>query len=620
MCAIAGIIGEDIYEDILTDMCNRMVRRGPDNMGVFIDGNVGLGHRRLSIVDVATGDQPMFSSDRSVVMVFNGEIYNFIEIKTELIALGRLFITNSDTEVILEGYRQYGIDGILSKLEGMFAFALYDKETKEVYIARDKFGEKPLYYSDDKGQFMFASELKAFAPNLLKYTLDKKALNYFLSLSYIPAPYTIYNEIRKLEQGTYIHIVGGSKHFCKYYDLKKNVSNIPICTNFEDAKCLLVEKMTESVRKRMIADVPIGAFLSGGIDSSIVCILMSKLSKVPINTFSIGFKEKDYDESNRARLVAKYIKSNHHEYILDYNDVLNILDDIILYCDEPFGDSSIIPSFYVAKLAREQVKVVLTGDCADEIFAGYDKYLGRYYIDKYKKLPFWLQNAIEKFVNYIPYNSYTSILLRKIKKVILNSSNNDFDIYYDLMCLGVKDSGRKNLLLSEYYIDVKSELYARYMKFSGSKLKQEQLSDIQTVLEGDMFTKVDRACMFNSLENRAPFIDSGICEFAFNIPDNYRLNCKNKKYILKEAFRSVLPKNTLKFPKRGFGVPVDYWFRNELKKDLETLLEKENIIKQGIFNYMELHKVFMDHVSGKENNKGILWNIFVFQKWYEKQI
>lgn len=623
MCAIAGIFNKnyDVDPQQIESMCERMRLRGPDHKDIYLNKQIALGHRRLSIIDLNTGSQPMYSRDRSVVIVFNGEIYNFLELKKELQNKGQLFSTQSDTEVIINGYLEYGIQGIIQRLEGMFAFILYDINRGDLYIVRDKFGEKPLFILENTNQILFASELKAFAPNLQSFHIDYTALNYFLTLSYIPAPYTIYKEIRKLKPATYWHIKkDGEKQEMCYYHLNDAISDNSD-TSFEEAQIHLKEMLIESVKKRMITDVPIGAFLSGGIDSSIICTIMSQLSQEPIHTFSIGFREREYDESKRARLIAQKIKSNHHEYILDYNSVINDLDDIILYYDEPFGDPSAIPSFYVAKLAKEKVKVVLTGDCADELFGGYEKYLGRYYVDKYKKIPSVIRKIVSFLGGKIPTNGLTADLQRKIKKVQDNVSCNAFDLYYNLMSLGFNDLLRQRLLKPEIFRDIKPEIKHIYDSVpTSSILKHEQYTDIQIVLEGDMFVKVDRACMINSLENRAPFIDSRILEYALKLRNEFKIKGKNKKYILKKTFADLLPKKTITFSKRGFEVPVDHWFKTDLKDELNRVLAKDFIEQQAIFNYEEISQLKIAHLNGKENHKNKLWNLYVFQKWYLKNI
>ncbi len=620
MCAIAGIFSKSggVNGQELELMCERMKLRGPDKGGLYVGKHVGLGHRRLSIIDLNTGDQPMYTRNRTVVMVFNGEIYNFRELRRELEAAGQMFVTQSDTEVILNGYQAYGMEGIIGRLEGMFAFALYDTVSGMLYIARDKFGEKPLFIQEEGDRIRFASELKAFAPDLDRFQLDVEALNYFLTLSYIPAPYTIYRGIQKMMPGTYWKIDSeGRKEVYAYYKTADEFPSEDRQLSFTDAQRELKEKLIESVRRRMVSDVPMGAFLSGGVDSSIICAIMSQISAEPVNTFSIGFKEKDYDESGRARLVAQHIGSRHHEYILDYKAVVKELEDLILYYDEPFGDSSAIPSFYVAKMAREKVKVVLTGDCADELFGGYEKYLGHYYTERFRRLPSWVQAGIQWGVKQLSYNRYTNNILRKAGKVIENAGLSDFDLYYNLMALGFRDQEREELLRPGMYKDIKPEVRKKYDVYRGdSVLAREQCTDMQVVLEGDMFVKVDRACMKSSLENRAPFIDSDIVNLAFRLPDAYKIKGRNKKYILKETFKSLLPRQTFSFSKRGFGVPVDYWFRYELKEELMTLLDRELLKQQGIFRYEEVERLLDEHLSGRKNHKAKLWNLYVFQKWY----
>ena len=625
MCAISGIIGRAGYtvsRSTLVEMSDRMILRGPDYGDCNINGSVGLAHRRLSIIDLSTGNQPMLIDNGAIVIVYNGEVYNFKNLREKLISLGHCFQSTSDTEVVVRCYMEYGIEGCLSRLEGMFAFAIYDKEKQKVYIARDRFGEKPLYYYEDNEAFYFASELKAFAPSLERFNIDETALNLFLTLSYIPAPYTIYKGIYKLKQGCYMELdEQGAHQTHQYYNPINEIGKYK-CESYKEAIDKLKTLLTDSVKQRMVSDVPMGAFLSGGIDSSIICSLMASLSNKPIKTFSIGFDERDYDESDRAEIVAMHIGSNHRKFILHYNDVLDILDNIIDYYDEPFGDSSAIPSFYVAKLAHEDVKVVLTGDCADELFGGYEKYLAEYYSSKYQKIPKLVRRGFEKIVNTIPLNEYTNNGLRKAKKVIQYSKDTGLDLYYDMLCLGFNDEERGNLLKPEFYTDIKKDYEEFYNSLPNSTtyLQKEQVIDVYRVLEGQMFPKVDRACMHSSLENRAPFIDSGIVDFALNLPDEYKIEGNNKKKILKDAFRDILPKETLEFSKRGFGVPVDHWFRHELKEKLSTLLNEYFIKKQGIFNYDYVTKLQEEHISGKENHKGMLWNLFVFQKWYLKNI
>ncbi len=624
MCGIAGIISKKDTDKSksVSNMCQRMLLRGPDHQEVWgTQQGVTLGHCRLAILDLNTGNQPMSSVDKKGVIVFNGEIYNFLDIRKELKEQYHYqFATTSDTEVIIGGYQTWGIEGVLSRLEGMFAFCLFDIEKDEAFIARDKFGEKPLYYYVNNEDLHFASELKAFDADLSKFALDMEAANLYFALGYIPAPFSIYKEIRKVEPGHYMHI--SAKREIKihtYYQLKDHIQRNS--DSFEVACQKIRNLVSNSVRQRMIADVPMGAFLSGGVDSSIICCTMPQYSKETFDTFSIGFDESEYDESNRAKIVAEKIKSRHHLHILRFEDVVDNIDDIIGYYDEPFGDSSAIPSYYVAMLAHKDVKAVLTGDSADEIFAGYEKYLGRYYAEKFRHFPHFLQKLGKYAAEHIPINHKTSPWLRKANKIINTAEESDFDIYYNLMCLGFPDYRRKELLKSGSYRDVRGKVKKVYDECpNDNPLDKEQYCDIRVVLEGCMFPKVDRACMHHSLENRTPFLDSQLVEYALSLPHEYKLKGRNKKYILKEAFKSELPEKTTHFSKKGFGVPLDYWFKTDLKEELSKFINKEFVETQGIFNYNYLQSLFENHINGKENNKAQLWNIYVFQKWYINNI
>lgn len=619
MCAVAGIIryDGDVDERELREMGDRMTRRGPDESGVYMNGHVGLSHRRLSIIDIQTGQQPLSINDGRVVIVYNGEVYNFQELRAELAAEGVTFKTKCDTEVVAQAYLRYGIRSCLEKLEGMFVFALYDVRTGDLHIARDRFGEKPLYYIDEPDSFRFASELKAFNPREQHFAIDTTALNLFLTLDYIPAPYSIYKPVRKLMPGTWMTI-GRDRRLIvnRYYQLQEAIQ--PLAISEEEAQKRLRALLMDSVSKRLIADVPAGAFLSGGIDSSIVCCVMNKLSDEPVRTFSIGFNERECDESHRAELLANHIGAKHTKTTLEYKDVIDDLDRLLSYYDEPFGDSSAIPSYYVARLASKDVKFALTGDCADELFAGYEKYLADYYSRRYRRVPKAVRAVFEKMVDICPINGYTSNMLRKVKKIIRSSQKSGFDLYYDMLCLGFRDAERKQLLNADTYEDIQPLYRERYDQLSErfSYLQKQQLLDVESVLEGCMFPKVDRACMFNSLENRAPFIDRRILELALSLPDDLKLHGRNKKYILKTTFKDLLPEATLRFSKKGFDVPVDHWLREDLREDLERLTSKEIIDRQGLFDHAYIQVLLHEHFSGKENHKNKLWNLYVFQKWY----
>ena len=622
MCGIYGFISKNTTEQSLVQATDTLNLRGPDSGGYYFKSPLGLGHRRLSIIDLSTGNQPMFSEDKNLILVFNGEIYNFLALKKELQSLSYTFNTSSDTEVILKAYQEWGLKGCLNRLEGMFAFSLWDENIKKLFVVRDRFGEKPLYYTKNQNGFFFASELKALKEHYSKQQLSKKALNLFFSLTYIPAPYTIYEEVFKLEAGSYLEVnEEGQFELFKFYDLKKIVKNnqYELITDYEVAKKQLRDLLFTSVEERMISDVPLGSFLSGGIDSSIVSAIMAKISPEPIKTFSIGFKEKEYDESERAALVANHIGSEHTLHILGHEDLLAVVDETLAYFDEPFGDSSAIPSMMVAKKAREKVTVVLTGDCADELFGGYDKYLGKHYAEKYASYPSFVRTIFEKGVQWIPHNNYTNHTLRKVKKVIKAASLTPENRYLSLSSLGFQKTEKNDLLNDTFQEDVSIEILKQFNSLGISdELTQTFYSDIHLVLEGDMLAKVDRACMINSLEARVPFLDSKIVDFSFKLPHEFKIQGTNKKRILKETFSDLLPEETMNFSKKGFGIPIRLWFQNELKTELLDLLNKELLQLQNIFNLEYIQKLIDEHMSNQENHASKLWQLYVFQKWYNK--
>lgn len=623
MCGISCIISfnNTISEEVISSLSSILYHRGPDDSGTFSNGKVALGHQRLSVIDLVTGQQPMFTEDNSVVIVYNGEIYNHKEIKSELEKAGYSFKTTSDTEVIIKAYQHYGITGMLLKLEGMFAFAIYDKDKEKIYIARDRFGEKPLYYYKNKDAFYFASELKAFKEFIKSPGIDIQALNLFFSLTYIPAPYTIYKDVKKLQQGYYLEIdPAGSYRLINYYDLAEKINSSKYIQDYEKAKTGLRELLFHSVQNRMISDVPLGAFLSGGIDSSIIAAIMARLSYKPIKTFTIGFKEKQFDESKRAEIIAKHIGSDHTVHFLTVKDLLGVVDEVIEHFDEPFGDSSALPTYFVSKITRQYVKVALTGDGADELFGGYEKYLAPYYAEKFNSLPALLKKIIKNGTQVIPNTPITSHFLRKSSKVIGSTALNHFEIHFNLMSLGFNEAERKSLIKQNYYSPVKPEIEKYYNRIDRSnEMDKGFYTDIMLVLEGDMLTKVDRMSMRHSLETRVPFLDSRIVEFSQKLPPEFKILGRNKKRILKDTFKDLLPDETLKFSKRGFGVPINFWFKNELRNELESVLNEKEIEKQGLFNYDKIKRLLDEHLNSKANHTAKLWCLFVFQKWYRRQ-
>lgn len=619
MCGINGFIynkPNNIEDNIslIASMNSRIIYRGPDDEGVYADTQAALGMRRLSIIDLCTGKQPIYNEDNTKVIVFNGEIYNYRELRETLASKGHVFKTKSDTETILHAYEEYG-KGCPDKLNGMFAFAIYDISKQELFIARDRAGEKPLYYYMDEEKLVFASELKSIIRCFdIKKEINRDALNQYLSLTYIPAPLTIFNNIFKLEAGSHMLYNNGSLRIEKYWDIDSKKSDL--IYDYEECRKKLREYMFRSIEKKMISDVPLGAFLSGGIDSSIVTGIMSRLSSKPVETFTIGFRDKAFDESGRAAIVAQKNNTSHHVHYLDYDNAVDELDTILDTFDEPFADSSSIPTYFVSKFAREHVTVVLTGDAGDELFAGYSKYLVNYYSDMYNKVPAFLRRQVfERLVYSLPDKSP---MTRKMRKVIENAGQDIFTKRKNLMFLGFNGNKTEELLKKDHIsrtgCDFIDDTYFKNEKFD--ELAKTLYTDFKVVLEGDMLVKVDRMSMLNSLETRVPLLDRDIMELAFKIPSEYKLKGRKQKHIFKDTFKDLIPDGILNKSKRGFAVPIGEWFKGPLKARLQGLLDEELIASQGIFDHDYIKRLLEDHFSERVNNAYPLWALFVFQNWY----
>ena len=597
------------------EMNEQIIYRGPDAEGIYDGSWFSMGMRRLSIVDLKSGNQPIYNEDGSIAVVFNGEIYNHRSLRGQLKKRGHVFRTDSDTEVIVHLYEELG-PASFRKLDGMFAFSLYDGREDRLYVARDKTGEKPLYYAHGGDWMCYGSELRGLmSTGLIDRELDRDALNLFFTYTYIPAPFTIFKDARKLKAGHYLCIEpGGGMRDRQYWDVtvKERYAGL----SYEEAKAELRKLLNDSVKKRMDCDVPYGAFLSGGVDSGVVTALMARNSDRPVNTFTIGFEEKEYDESQNARRVSEYLGTKHHEHILSYKESAGIAEKVIGHFDEPFADSSALPVYLVSEFASQYVKVVLTGDAGDEMFLGYDKYAVDYYLNKYLKLPAMGRKVIEGLAGRLPDQT---VISRKVNKVIGNAYMDDFTKRRRLTQLAFKEEELQRLFVPGYESPVPTELARGYFDAAPLKdsLARTQYMDIKMALEGDMLTKVDRMAMCHSLETRAPMLSSRIIDFAYSIPLEYKLWGRNKKRILKEACGCLLPKGFDRLPKMGFGVPLDHWYRNEMKEELTELLSKERLDRQGILNGAYVSEILEEHFSGRVNRKAEIWCLYVFEKWYE---
>lgn len=627
MCGINGIIFSDTncnIEKKINEMNDAIIHRGPDEEGIYIyQDRLAMGMRRLSIIDLSTGNQPVYNEDRSLVIVFNGEIYNFLLLKEELKAKGVIFRTNSDTEVLLKMYETYGVEAF-KRLNGMFAFSIHDVKLNKLLIVRDRFGEKPLYYYKNDEYIYWASELKSIkivAPNI-KNAISQKALSLYFALSYIPAPYSIYKDVYKLRAGHYLSIDTNnccmSEHI--YWDISK--PNVFI-NNYEDATQKLKELLFESIEKRMIADVPIGVFLSGGVDSTIIAAIMAKLSpNKKIKTFSIGFDYGAYDETPKARHAAEYIGSEHYEFRLSGEAVLKQIDNVVLNFDEPFADSSSLPTYFVSQETSKHVKVALTGDGGDEVFGGYNKYLLSSYGATYSKFipDSFNTNVIKPLAQkYFSKAKNTKSKGYKLNRFIQATGKDWVKRHLDIMSLSFKDNEKTALLINGEYPSLESILYCDIMsakEFSGDILKAVRYLDKNISLEGDMLVKVDRTSMLNSIECRAPYLDHRLMEFSYSIPDKFLINGQNKKRILKDTFANMLPKGFFSFSKSGFEMPIGDWFRAELKQDLLTTLTENNLDKHGLFNKKLIQELINQHLYQGVDHSRKIWTLYCFQKWY----
>tara|TARA_R100000935_G_scaffold198_1_gene555 strand:+ start:9379 stop:11253 length:1875 start_codon:yes stop_codon:yes gene_type:complete len=618
MCGINGIITQastSLTRDTLEQMNTLIFHRGPDADGVFVseDQKVGMAMRRLSIIDLNTGSQPIYSEDKKKVLVFNGEIYNYKKLKRQIAEKGVEFKTTSDSEVILKLYEKYGTASF-SDLDGMFAFSIYDETLNKVFIARDYFGEKPLYYSKDATTFLWASELKSVIKMLPKLPqLDNKAVQLYFSLTYIPAPYTIYQGVSKLEPNHFLEVDctdlsvkqhSISQQFQSYSDLSK-----------KEAVSTTEKLVRESVASRSVADVPLGTFLSGGVDSSIVSLCLSQSHTSKIDTFSIGFEKKSFDETDKSKLVAKQIGSNHHEFIVANNDLDAEMGEILLNFDEPFADSSALPTYLVSKMTSKYVKVALTGDGGDEVFGGYNKYMmGRLNKSYTKLLP-------EKLHTYVADSSLLNIssdnrgFRFKVKKFI-DAVGYHPDYYFNIISLAFQQKELGILLKNTLNKENLFNTYKEQLSYKPGSLRYFREVDRLVSLEGDLLVKVDRTSMLQSIECRAPFLNKNLWNFTNQVPEHFLLKGWDKKHLLKEAFKEYFPKDFLNKSKKGFGVPVGDWLRDQLKDELIHFTSNEFLRKQDLFHESFIQQLVHDHISGKIDSTFKVWTFYCFQKWY----
>lgn len=624
MCGINGFVSDNHsidHHDVIDRMNNFILHRGPDAAGEFIKitdrYSIAMGMRRLSIIDLNTGNQPIYSEDRSKVIVFNGEIYNYKLLREQLTNRGYVFKTNSDTEVILKLYESEGVKSF-GKLDGMFAFSIYDATIERVYLARDFFGEKPLYYSQTSDGFIWASELKSITGTLhSKPEINTTALSIYFQLTYIPAPYTIYKGIHKLEANRCIEWNCIEKSF-KIFEINRPTAKFAIQSK-KEATSITHDLVQKSVTSRSTSDVPLGTFLSGGVDSSIVSLCLAQQQDKKIDTFSIGFEKKSFDESDKSRLVSKLINSNHHEFIISESDLASNIDEIILNFDEPFADSSALATYMVSKKTREFVKVALTGDGGDEVFGGYNKYymgkLNQYYTSL---IPQSFHNSYLTCASKLLGSKEDFRGLKFKASKLLHAINYEGDFYFKIISLAFSDSELHDILQSTVYVPEVLNFYKkRIPNESASSIHHFRNVDKSVSLEGDMLVKVDRTSMLASLECRSPFLNKELWDFTNQLPDSYLMNGWDKKHLLKKAFEVYFPKDFLNHSKKGFAVPVGDWLRSELRSELLSYIEKTFIIEQNIFQLDVVSRLVHDHLDSKVDSTFRLWAFYCFQKWYK---
>jgi asparagine synthase (glutamine-hydrolysing) len=621
MCGIAGIYhvqpGVNAEREVLQRMTSVISHRGPDEDSVYVDGPVGLGHRRLSIIDLAGGSQPIFSDDRTKAIIFNGEIYNFRSLRQSLDKNGRRFHTNSDTEVILGAYEEYG-EKCVERLRGMFAFAIWDTSARRLFLARDRVGIKPLYYFWDGRVLLFASEIKSILehPESTR-TLDPLAIDEFLSFNYIPAPRTIFKDIRKLKAGCTLSIAPDRISERQYWDLSFEPDDSLSEGEWAER---LVEVLRESVEAHLVSDVPVGAFLSGGIDSSAVVGLMAGLIDRPVSTASIGFLDAAFDELPYARIAAKRFKTDVYEKVVEA-DAARILDTLTWHYDEPFADSSMVPTYYVSGVARERAKVCLSGDGGDENFAGYRRYRFDTLENRIRRaIPAVLRRTVFGTIGQIyPKADWLPRYLRA-KTMMTNLSLGPEEAYFrSVSCFSAP---MKHQLYGSWLresvgdYDAFTVLKPHFERARGwDPLSRIQYVDIKTYLVDDILTKVDRASMAHSLEVRVPLLDHEVMEFAARIPARLQMQGSEGKYILKRALRDLLPREIIERSKMGFAIPLPRWFRRELRTMFEERVLARDSFLGGMMDPAPIRAWWSQHQAGRKDYATHFWTLLMLECW-----
>ncbi|MBX3265922.1 MAG: asparagine synthase (glutamine-hydrolyzing) [Acidobacteria bacterium] len=626
MCGIVGIVNNGeraVSGDVLERMNRAILHRGPDDDGFYLNGNVGLAMRRLSIIDLASGKQPIHSSDGTKWIVFNGEIYNYQDLRKELEADGVRLYTNSDTEAIVNLYAKYGVDCV-KRLRGMFAFAIWDEAEKELFIARDRVGKKPLLYTHrPNGNLIFGSEFTAMLEHPeISREVDHSAIDAYLSYLCVPAPLTAFKEIRKLEPGHWMKWRAGKVETSRYWlpDFSKKIKITEGEAIDETTRIL-----RESTKLRMISEVPLGAFLSGGVDSSTVVALMAEESSQPVKTFSIGFEEQDFSELKYARRVAEHVGAEYNEFIVRPN-ALDVIPTLVEHYGEPYADSSAIPTYYVAKETRKHVTVALNGDGGDESFAGYERYAAMLAAEQYSKIPGALRKALIEFpIGLYPTSEIKKSRARDVKRFLKAAVLPRNERYFRWMSTFDRET-KPGLYTREFAESLNgtraSDTLDHWFASAGGSglLDAALLTDQMTYLPNDLLVKVDIATMANSLEARSPFLDHNLIEFAANLPEGLKMSRLRPKYLLKKVAERLVPKEVIYRRKMGFGVPVGKWFRGEMKEFVREALLSERSLGRGIIKPEMIRRYVDEHTNGERDHAFQIWTLLMLELWFQRFI
>jgi asparagine synthase (glutamine-hydrolysing) len=626
MCGIVGIVdlqGRAVDPSWIDSMNDSLVHRGPDDGGAFVRGSVGLGMRRLSIIDVAGGHQPVYNEDKSVWLVFNGEIYNYRELRADLEKAGHRFYTNSDSETLVHLYEQHGVEGV-SRLRGMFAYALWDERAQRLLLARDRVGIKPLYYAVMGGRLAFASELKALARlPWFDPDINPAAIERFLAFLYVPGPETVYQGVVELPPAHVLVHEKGRASIQRYWTLQYRARDD---VRVEEWSERVLHQFRDSVKSHLISEVPLGAFLSGGIDSSSIVAAMAEESSKPVVTFSIGYEGKGafQDERPYARIVADRYRTDHHEFVVSA-DIEDILPKLVACFDQPFADSSAIPNYYITKLTRQHVTVALSGLGGDELGGGYERYLGMLWGEHFRRLPDIVRGLLgEYWIHRLPDSPTGRSGMSRIKKFLSTAANPSAE-RYAAFTMAHSVSERARILSPDFHASAEA-LSSNQMvdaAFSSgdadSLLHQLLLCDMQLYLPGDLLMLTDRVSMLHSLEVRVPFLDHPLIELMAQVPAEYKTTLWSKKVLLKQAFRELLPPSILHRKKLGFSIPLGLWLRTDLKHLMCDLLSRKSLGAVAYLNPIEVERIISEHLAGHMNHESKLWGLINLVLWQRQQ-